>query len=217
MWRPIPIQPWLPSSRVLRRKKPFTLKHASSVCRRRTRYKNVPCCREHQKQQTHMPITLSPDRQKQHFDNDKNSHRRRYCTPNKPTETPSTSPTDIHGEDSTLVPPSVNISRPAELYHLTILLHNMRGMKESRDINGTQANSKLEYITLYMDNKGIEFYMVQETWRLEGDLDHWIVNGITFFTYGRGKTIFEQRPRRISHWLIQKGNESLDPCRKNRN
>ena len=129
-----------------------------------------------------LSLTRRKQRQKRQSVNDENRIRRRYCTPNEPTETPATSPTDIHGEDSILLP-SIDISRPAELYHLTILSHNVRGMKESRDIDGTRANSKLEYIALYMDDKDIDVYMIQETW-LEGDIDHWIVNGITFFMHG---------------------------------
>jgi hypothetical protein len=149
--RPIPIQPSSPIPIVSRKKKPFASKHGSGVCRSRTTYNIVPCRREHRKKQMQMPMNLSltrrKQRQKRRSVDDENRNRRRDCTPNEPTETPATSPTDIHGEDSILLP-SIDISRPAELYHLTILSHNVQGMKESRDIDGTRANSKLEYMSI---------------------------------------------------------------------
>ncbi len=165
--RPIPIRPSSPFPIVSRKKKPFASKHGSGVRRSRTTYNLVPCRREHRKKQMQMPMNLClyrrKQRQKRRPVDDENRNRRRDCTPNEPTETPATSPTDIHGEDSILLP-SIDISRPAELYHLTILSHNVRGMKESRDIDGTRANSKLEYIALYMEDMNIDVYVLQETW-----------------------------------------------------
>ena len=54
------------------------------------------------------------------------------------------------------------------------------------DVDGTRANTKLEYIALYMDDKDIDVYLIQETW-LAGDIDHWVINGITFFMHGPEK------------------------------
>ena len=45
---------------------------------------------------------------------------------------------------------------------------------------------KFEYIALYMEENGIDVYLVQETW-LKGDQDHWNINGITFFTHAPEK------------------------------
>jgi exonuclease III len=62
----------------------------------------------------------------------------------------------------------------------------VRGAKESKDADGTQTNTKFEYIALLMDEKDIDVYLIQETW-LEGDLDQWMINGITFFSHGPKK------------------------------
>jgi hypothetical protein len=70
----------------------------------------------------------------------------------------------------------------SEKYQLTILLHNVQGAKESKEVDGTQSNMKFKYITLHMEDNGIDIYLIQETW-LEGDKDHWNINGITFFTF----------------------------------
>jgi exonuclease III len=72
------------------------------------------------------------------------------------------------------------------MYHLTILSHNVRGAKEIKARDGTRTNSKFEYIALYMEEKNIDVYLLQETW-LEGNVDHWCINGITFFTHGPEK------------------------------
>jgi exonuclease III len=41
---------------------------------------------------------------------------------------------------------------------------------------------KFEYIALYMEENEIDVYLIQEMW-MEGDTDHWNINGITFFTH----------------------------------
>ena len=92
------------------------------------------------------------------------------------------SPTDINGEDGTVQQTALT-QRPSEKYLLTILSHNVRGAKESKEVDGTRSNTKFEYIALYMEGNDIDVYLVQETW-LEGDKDHWVINGITFFTHG---------------------------------
>ena len=90
-----------------------------------------------------------------------------------------------HGEGRS-TQPADQFKMPSEKYHLTILLHNMRGAKESKDSDGTPTNTNFEYIALLMDEKDIDVYLIQETW-LEGDLDHCMINGITFFTHGPEK------------------------------
>jgi hypothetical protein len=116
---------------------------------------------------------------------DDNGDKTKDCTPEQPTETPATSPTALPGEDLT-TPPLVSTIRPAEQYHLTILSHNVRGTKETKEVDGTRAYTKLEYIALYMEEKDIDVYLIQETW-LEGNVDHWNINGTTFFTHGPEK------------------------------
>ena len=59
----------------------------------------------------------------------------------------------------------------------------MQGTKETKDLDGTWVNTKLEYIAIYMDEMNIDVYLIQETW-LEGNIDHWEMKGITFFTHG---------------------------------
>ena len=123
----------------------------------------------------------NPILRNQEIEPDDDDTRRRNCTPKQPTETPATSPTDLLGEELT-APHPVSTERPADKYHLTILSHNVRGTKETREVDGTRVNTKLEYITLYMEEKDIDVYLLQETW-LEGNANHWIINGITFFTH----------------------------------
>lgn len=43
-------------------------------------------------------------------------------------------------------------------------------------------NLNFEYIALYMEEKEINIYLIQQIW-LEEDIDHWNINGITFFMY----------------------------------
>ena len=106
-----------------------------------------------------------------------NDKRIKDCTPKHPTETPALSPTVTHGEEGTAQPPAPT-NLPAEMYHLTILSHNVQVAKEIKERDGTQTNSKFKYIALYMEEKGIDLYLIQETW-MEGNTNHWCIYGVT--------------------------------------
>ena len=67
---------------------------------------------------------------------------------------------------------------------------------------------KFEYIALYMIDNDVDVYLIQETW-LEGDQDHWNINGITFFTHapekqssgrGRGGLAIALSKRAMKAW-----------------
>jgi hypothetical protein len=60
---------------------------------------------------------------------------------------------------------------------------------------------KFKYITMYMEENTIDVYLIHETW-MEGDTDHWNINGITFFTHE--KIEFKQRTRRTQNCAFQK-------------
>jgi hypothetical protein len=55
----------------------------------------------------------------------------------------------------------------------------VQSVEETKERYGTRTNTKFEYIALYIKEKEIDVYLIQETW-LEGDLDHLSINGITF-------------------------------------
>jgi exonuclease III len=129
-----------------------------------------------------MPTNSRPNRRIHENDDNDDDTRRRKCTPTQQTETPATSPTEQTGEELTEQTP-VSTLRPAEKYHLAILSHNVRGTKEMKDVDGSRVNTKLEYIALYMEEMNVDVYLLQETW-LTGNIDHWYINGITFFTHG---------------------------------
>jgi hypothetical protein len=78
-----------------------------------------------------------------------------------------------------------------------ILSHNVRGAKERKEVNGTQSNMKFKYIALYMEDNNIVVCLIHQTW-LEGDKDHWNINGITFFTHARKKEL-KQRTQRFGY------------------
>jgi hypothetical protein len=46
-------------------------------------------------------------------------------------------------------------------------------------MTATRAYTKLQYITIYMEEHDINVYLMQETW-LKGDIDHWVINRVTF-------------------------------------
>jgi hypothetical protein len=68
----------------------------------------------------------------------------------------------------------------------------VQGTKETKEVDGTQANTtKLEYsTTLYMEEMDIDAYLIQETC-LEGDVNHWNINGDELFHPRTGKTKLE--------------------------
>ena len=116
-------------------------------------------------------------------------------------------------EENRPITPIDQTKTPPEKYHLTILSHNVRGAKEIKDVDGTQTNTKFEYIALMMDEKNIDVYLIQETW-LEGDIDHWTITGITFFTHGPEKQNSSRGRGGLAIGLSKKSNESLDKSRK---
>jgi hypothetical protein len=104
---------------------------------------------------------------------------------------------------------------PSDKYQLTILPHNVQGAKESKEVDGTQSNMKFEYITLYMEENDIDVYLTQETW-LEGDQDHWGINGIIFFTpHGPEKQSSSRGRGGLAIALSKKSAESMGKKERN--
>jgi hypothetical protein len=101
------------------------------------------------------------------------------------SETPATSLRELNGDERERGETTTTTrTRPRdEMYYLTICSNNVQGAKETKDDNGTRAYTKLEHIAIYMEDHNIDMYLLQGTW-LEGYIDHWEINGVTFFTHG---------------------------------
>jgi len=133
--RPVPIRPSSPRPIISSNEMSFTSSHGSGVRNSRPAYNHVPGRYEHQKQKKQLPM-ISKSRNQQRRQDDHDDEEKRISAPNQPTETPATSPTDRTGEERT-AQPTVQTQRPADKYQLTILSHNVRGAKESREVDGT--------------------------------------------------------------------------------
>ena len=132
--RPVPIRPSSPIPIVSRTKKPFASRHGSGVRISRPKYNRVPGRCEHRKQQKHPPMKSNLQKRKRRSNDDKNKD----STPNQPTETPASSP-NVPIEDEGITQPLSPLNLPAEMYHLTILSHNVRGAKEIKERDGTRT------------------------------------------------------------------------------